>query len=487
MDTDEHSQAISYPRPSAFICGEKSEVRMSDELEKLDPTWAWAAYRPDDGRPWSRKLAAHLYRRAGFGADFATLDEAAKTGPEATIARLCEPPARSPEFDKTITALADRIVAGGNAQSLGAWWLYRIRDTADPLSEKLTIFWHGHFATSAKKVDKPRMMLDQNSLLRKYGNGKFQELVRLISRDPAMLIYLDSTSNRRIHPNENYGRELMELFCLGVGNYTEKDVKEVARAFTGWEVISDQFQFNTSQHDTADKTFLGQTGNFDGNDAIRIILDQPAASRFIARKLIRFFVFDEPTASDALIEPIARGLRDNGFHIGQTVRQILGSNLFFSDNAIGKKLRSPVEMGMGLLVALGATTNLVSLNQTTTDLGQGLFFPPNVKGWDGGRAWINSSTLLGRANLVAHILTARETSFSRAGGSLAAVADRAGAKSPEQTVGWLLELLVAVPIPKESREALLSLAGGAGTPDDRGTRIANVIRAMGTLPEFQLG
>ena len=299
-----------------------------------------------------------------------------------------------------------------------------------------------------------------------------------------MLIYLDSTTNRRIHPNENYARELMELFCLGVGNYTEKDVKEVARAFTGWDVAGDKFQFNASQHDTNPKTFLGQTGNFDGDDAIKIILAQPAASKFIARKLIKFFVFDEPAPSDALIEPIARELRENEFHIGKTVSRILSSNLFFSEHAIGRKVRSPVELGMGLLMALGATTNLISLNQAMTDIGQGLFFPPNVKGWDGGRAWINSSTLLGRANLVAHVLTASETSFDKTGGSLSAVADRAGAVGAEATVNWLLELFVPIEIPDRARDpALLSLAEGS---EDRSVRIANVIRAIATLPEFQL-
>jgi uncharacterized protein (DUF1800 family) len=462
-------------------------INMSDELTKLDPAWAWSHFKPDAEHPWSRRLSAHLYRRAAFGADSATLDDAVKAGVDGAVARLCQPPAPSAEFEKTIGTLADRVATSGNKQQLGAWWLYRIRNSADPLTEKLTLFWHGHFATSAKKVDKTGMMLDQNALLRQKGAGKFQEMVKAVSRDLAMLIYLDSTTNRRIHPNENYGRELMELFCLGVGNYTEKDVKEVARAFTGWEVISDRFQFNAPQHDTDNKTFLGQTGNFDGDDAIRIILDQPAAANFIARKLMRYFVFDEPAAPDALVEPIAKELRENGFHIGITLRRMLGSNLFFSEYAVGRKVRSPVELGMGLLVSLGATTNLVSLNQATAELGQGLFFPPNVKGWDGGRAWINSSTLLGRANLVAQILTAGETNFDHAGGSLAAAADRAGARSPAETVDWLLELLVAVPVPKEAREALLSLAGGPGTPEDRSTRIVNVIRTIGTLPEFQLG
>lgn len=459
---------------------------MEQELTKVDPSWAWAPFHPDAANPWSRRLAAHVYRRAGFGADSAALDEAVKLSPASVVQRLCNPPAPPAEFENSLAVLAERTVEGGNPQNLAAWWLYRMQNTPDPLAEKLTLFWHGHFATSARKVNKLQMMLDQNQLLRSHARGALAAMVKAISRDPAMLIYLDSTSNRRIHPNENYARELMELFCLGVGNFTETDVKEVARAFTGWEVLGDQFRFDSSQHDGATKSFLGQSGNFDGDDAIRIILNQPAAPRFIAAKLIRFFVFDEPAAPDALIEPIARQLRQTGFNIGAAVETILASNLFFSPLAIGRKVRSPVELGMGLLKTLGATTNLIKLGQSMSTLGQGLFFPPNVKGWDGGRTWINSSTLLGRANLVAQVLADDSTSFDRAGGSLAALVEKSGASTPEKVVDWLAEMMVAVPIPPSAREALIQLATGSKALDDQSSRIASVIRALAALPEFQL-
>src|SRR4029450_7559335 len=157
-------------------------------------------------------------------------------------------------------------------QQLPAWWLYRMLGTSDPGLEKLTLFWHGHFATSAAKVDRPRLMLAQNDLLRTHARGKFEAMVRAVSRDPAMLVYLDSTSNRRIRPNENYARELLELFCLGVGNYTERDIKEVARAFTGWELRGDQFAFNHIQHDTGSKSCLGASGQLDAGYASRVAL-----------------------------------------------------------------------------------------------------------------------------------------------------------------------------------------------------------------------
>jgi uncharacterized protein (DUF1800 family) len=456
---------------------------MSKTLNEIDPTWAWAPFEATSSRPWTRGLAAHLHRRAGFGASAAELDVAVSAGPAASVARLCNPPAPAGDFEATSSMLAGRT-ANGDANQLAAWWLFRMLNTPDALAEKLTLFWHGHFATSAAKVEKPRLMLEQNELLRSNARGAFGQMVRAISRDPAMLIYLDSATNRRIHPNENFARELMELFTLGVGNYTETDIKQVARAFTGYEVLGDNFHFDASQHDTGPKSFLGRSGNFDGDDAVKIVLEQPAASRFIAGKLIRFFVFDEPAAPDALVEPIARELREHDFQIGLAVRRILGSNLFFSDHAIGRKVRSPVELAIGLLRCLGGTTNLVRLGQGTASLGQALFRPPNVKGWDGGRAWINSSTLLGRINLVGQILSASETQFGAAGGDLASVAAGAGAVTPQKMVEWLLELLVAVPVPQRARDSLTELAGGDGR--DRNQVIRDVIHAMAVLPEFEL-
>lgn len=456
---------------------------MATQLSQIDVQWAWDPFEATPKRPWSRTLAAHLYRRAGFAADQSELDQSAKLGVAATIDRLCNAPASPGEFEATSAMLAERTVAGGDATRLAAWWLYRMLNTPDPLLERLTLFWHGHFATSAVKVEKAQMMLDQNVLLRQHARGPFEQTVRAISRDPAMLIYLDSASNRRIHPNENFARELMELFTLGVGNYTERDIKEVARAFTGYEVLGDVFRFDPSQHDTGGKSFLGRSGDFGGDDAVRIILEQPAASRFIARKLIRFFVFDEPAAPDALVEPIAKDLRDHDFQIGRIVQRILASNLFFSEHALGRKVRSPVDMAVGLLRALDGATNLVQLAEGTADLGQSLFQPPNVKGWDGGRAWINSSTLLGRVNLVGKILGASETRFGHGEEGLASAIGAAGA-TPTEAVDRLLDLLVAEPIPSAARDSLIDLARDDGR--DRDAVLREVIHAMAALPEFQL-
>lgn len=459
---------------------------MATDLSKLDPTRAWNAYEPGKSKPWTRRMAAHLYRRAGFGATSEQLDEAVKLGPAGTIKQLMNPKTDSGDtkefkrFETEMELMTQTVMGGEESHQLAAWWLYRMVATPHQLLEKTTLFWHGHFATSADKVRDSDLMMRQNELLRKYALGKFEPLVQQMSRDAAMLYWLDSTTNRKARPNENYGRELMELFCLGEGNYTEKDIKEVARAFTGWELRRDRFKFNQYQHDDGLKSFLGSTGKFNGDDAVRIVLEQPAAPRFIATKLVRYFVSEEPPIPARLIEPIAKQLRQNSFDVGPVVQRILSSNLFF--DSVGAKVRSPVELAIGLLRALEGRGNVTQLAGALGRLGQGVFYPPSVKGWDGGRTWIDSSTLLGRANMVRSIVTANNVRFKA--GSLAAIADQAKVNQPDQLVDWLLELLVAVPLPDQSRTALIELASSGG--GDRSEQIGRLIHAISAQPEFQL-
>ena len=462
---------------------------MPTPTTQLDAAWAWAAYEPSAKKPWTKALAAHLYRRAGFAASTSELEQAQKLGAAKTIDAIFNPADAGDEkqkqdvaaFGKQMDMLGMSMTASGNPQALSSYWLFRMLYTPNQLREKTTLFWHGHFATSAAKVDDARLMLQHNDLLREHALGKFEPFVQAMSRDPAMLLWLDAATNRKIRPNENYARELMELFCLGVGNYTERDIKEVARAFTGWEVSRGHFRFNRIQHDEGTKSFLGASGNFNGDDAVRIVLEQPAASRFIARKLAAFFVAEEPSLSDELIEPLAKELRDNGFDIGRVVRRILSSNLFFSEHAVGRIVRSPVSLGIGLLRALEGKTNINNLAQALQELGQAVFYPPNVKGWDGGRTWINSSTLLGRANLVRGLLQHPETKFD--GGTLEVLARKYGANTAEKRVDWLLELLVAVPVPADVRQRLIKVADGSG---DANRNLVNTVHAIGALPEFQL-
>ena len=282
-------------------------------------------------------------------------------------------------------SLATATLATGDVKKLSAWWAYRMLSTPAPLLEKLTLFWHGHFATSAAKVEDAKLMFAQNNLLREHALGDFGALLLEISRDPAMLVYLDSASNRKAHPNENYAREIMELFCLGEGNYTEKDIRELARCFTGWEIRREKFRFNRYQHDTGSKNVLGESGEFGGEKGVEIVAGQDAAPLFIAMKLVKFFVMEEPQPTDDLLSPLAQELRDNDMQIAPVVKRILSSNLFFSNLSIGRKVRSPVEFAVGFLRSLEGSTNSYELAEQLNTLGQGLLYPPSVKGWDGGR------------------------------------------------------------------------------------------------------
>ncbi len=324
------------------------------------------------------------------------------------------------------------------------------------------------------------MMWAQNQLLREHALGKFEPLVQAISRDPAMLVYLDSATNRKAHPNENYARELMELFCLGEGNYNEKDVQQLARCFTGWEIRNKKFRKNSYQHDNDAKQLLGKSGDFDGEDAVRIVLEQDALPYFIVGKLVRYFVFDEPLAARELLKPLADQFRSGGLKIGPIVARILSSNLFFSEHALARKVRSPIELAIGFLRALEGTTNTVRLADNLTKLGHGLFYPPNVKGWDGGRAWINSSTLLGRANLVRDILNHESTKFAT--GSLDAYLRSQKLDSPQSIIGWFSDLLLAVPLAPAIETQLVRLLDSS----PKENQLREVLHTISTLPEFQL-
>jgi hypothetical protein len=453
---------------------------VSTELQTIEPDWAWDAFEPSEQAPWSLRRVAHLYRRAGFGANRGKLEAGLELEPAEIVDKLLGG-SDAGDFNRQMDSMAATIVAGGDPSGLSAWWLYRMVHTPAPLVEQLTLFWHGHFATSAAKVNSARLMHAQNELFRKNAAGRFEDLVQGISRDPAMLIYLDSTTNRKIHPNENYARELMELFCLGLDQYSEEDIQELARCFTGWEVDHERFRFNRYQHDTGTKSFLGREGEFGGEDGVRVVLSDEAAPRFIAEKLVRYFVVDDDVPPP-LIEPLARELRENDFQIGPTVRRILTSRMFFSEHALAQKIRSPVGLAVGLVRSLEASTSATLLAEGLQPLGQVPFYPPSVKGWDGGRQWINSTTLLGRANLVRSVVDDQSSRF--AGGTLADLAEKYELSDSDTMVAWLGELLVAAPLPADAVTQLARLAEARA--GDQHRQLADVIHAMSTLPEFHL-
>lgn len=455
----------------------------SNRLASVDPAWAWATFQPNAKTPWNRELAAHLYRRAGFAATWGQLEEATAAGCQASVDRLLAGEPDTKNFYAQAGRSVESLLGSGNPQQLAAWWLYVLVHSPHPLRERLTLFWHGHFATSAAKVTDLRMMYAQNSLLRKHALGRFPAMLDEAAKDPAMLVWLDSTTNHKAHPNENFAREVMELFCLGIGNYSEHDVKEAARAFTGWELRQGQFRFNRHQHDAGPKTVLGQTGAWTGDDVLRILLDQPATGRFLARKLFRYLVSETADPPAALIEPLATGLRQHDYDLSWLARTVLSSNLFYSPLALRQRVKGPVELAVGLLRALETSVNTYALHEDLQKLGQGVLFPPNVKGWDGGTAWINSSTLVGRANLAWEIVGGDGRMKTRiVPERLAALAgaDQSAAKATR-----LQDLLLASPLPEAVQVQLASIA----TASDGGERqrLARLIQAIATLPEYQLG
>lgn len=453
-------------------------------LDRVDPAWAWSAYEPSADAPWNLQRASHLFRRAGFAAPWSQLQWSLKAGCRETVDLLLAGGPETESLYREFRSMAEVLRGSNSRLNLPAWWLYVMLRSPHPLLEKMTLFWHGHFATSAAKVTDAQMMYRQNELLREHALGKFSPMLTGIAKDPAMLVWLDSVTNRKTHPNENFAREVMELFGLGIGNYTEKDIQEAARAFTGWELRQGEFRVNRHQHDEGLKMVLGAKGKWNGDDVVRILLDQPAAGRFLTRKIFRYFVSDEPEIPAKLIEPLAEGLRKHGYDSGWLVRTILSSNLFYSSSAIGQKIKAPVEFAIGLVRSLEGTSNAHALVDDLSNLGQAVFFPPTVKGWDGGADWINSSTLVGRANLVWALVGNADGRYT---GKilLTKLSALKGVDTSVEVVRRLVDLLLGTTLPDDVYVKLTSIAGDKSSGDEH-QRLARIVQAIATLPEFQL-
>ncbi len=297
------------------------------------------------------------------------------------------------------------------------WWLARMISTPRPLQEKMTLFWHGHFATSYRTIENSYHMYMQNQLFRSNALGSFAKLLSEIIRDPAMLAYLDNNDSRKGKPNENLARELMELFSLGEGNYSERDIKEGARALTGYSFNDDSFVFNAGNHDTGRKTILGYTDTHDGDGFVTAILRQRACSMFICRKLYNFFATeiditarerDLPKDAARIIADMDSAMRRSKFNIKPAMRELLLSEHFYSDAVVREQIKGPVDLIVGTVRAFNTPVRDLSVLLDALDLmGQNIFFPPSVKGWDGGRTWINTSTLFVRQNILAYLLTGK--------------------------------------------------------------------------------
>ncbi|MHC4549617.1 MAG: DUF1800 domain-containing protein [Planctomycetota bacterium] len=385
-----------------------------------------AALAPLPAAEWTPGQAAHLLRRAGFGGTLEEVRDLHALGPEGAVDRLLawegpDPNVTTPPI--TVTARPGRAALMGapdqearqrivrewrrkdQLQFLGIreWWMQTMIATHHPLRERMVLFWHGHFTSGFRDVRNSYHLYVQNTLFRRHAAGDFRALLHAISRDPAMLEYLDNNRNRKQHPNENYAREVMELFTLGAGNYTEHDIKEAARALTGWTLVGNRFYFDRRQHDAGPKEFLGRQGNFGGDEVLDIILEQPAASRHLAARIYRYFVRDLPDRQ--VVEGLARTLRAGDWQLEPMLRQLFRSRAFYAQSATGTKIKSPVELLVGIYRGLGLDARQAyGLSLQAQVLGQSLMDPPNVKGWPGGRDWITTSHLLNRYNLAGAIV-----------------------------------------------------------------------------------
>lgn len=350
---------------------------------------------PDKTHPFDARQAAHLLRRAGFGASPTEIAAAVDKGLEETVEDLFDAAEdEQREFQRTFDAINGRLVNAGDPNVAQSWWLYRMLTTRVPLREKLTLFWHGHFATSVNKVGDTQLMLKQIDTLREHAWGNFRDLVLAMARDPAMLVWLDGESSSKEHPNENFARELMELFTCGIGNYSEQDVLEAARAFTGWHRQGEQFVFNPEAHDFGAKRLFGRRGKFDGGDVIDLLMAQQATPQFIAAKLLRFFV--EPNPSEAVVAAAAELFDQTQLNLKLFLKDLFGSEYFFSEECYRARIASPVEYVVGLSRTLGVRQPASEIANQISTMGQALLMPPNVKGWDGEQHWINSTSLAAR-------------------------------------------------------------------------------------------
>jgi uncharacterized protein (DUF1800 family) len=486
----------------------------SQPLTKLSPTDAWAPWQATDKDPFDARWVSHLYRRAGFGCTPREMREAVQAGLDATLERMLSPP-KSPFMG--LAPITNPAVPAA-AMQIRAEWLQRMLSGAEPLRERLTFFWHNHFATSIAKIQDARLMERQIELIRKHALGKFGPFLKEMSREPAMLIWLDSNQNVKAHPNENYAREIMELFALGVGNYTEKDVQEAARAFTGWQVSGPndgarQFKFVTAEHDFGRKVVLKQEGDWDGDDVIRILLEQPACARFLVRKLYRFFINENVQAPDALIQPLADQLKKSDYELLDLVKTILKSRLFFSAHAYRRNVKGPIDYSVGVsrLLCAGATGSVVvspySLINTLELQGQQLYQPPNVKGWEGGKAWLNTATVLARHNFSAAMANGMKdlnAEALRITGATFAVSpdplprilhavrqehkiDPDDLPESTQVISYLGGLLLPGDLPTRVAQKLVAyIEKGKSVRRDFEQRCRDALHALMTLPEYQL-
>ncbi len=464
---------------------------------------------------WDYAKARHLLVRAGFGGTPQEVQKLYQMGLYKAVDHLVEfyrQPAANAPFDATPPLAADplankvrnpfvrsqvagaRSIEGGQMGRLRQWWLKRLVESPRPLQEKLTLFWHGHFATQASVVQNSYTLYQQNELLRENAAGNFGALLYGMVHDPAMLRYLDNNRNVKGQPNENLAREILELFSMGVDQgYTEQDIVQAAKALTGYtyDNHTGQFRLAHHQHDPESKTVFGKSGPWTGDDLVRLILEQPATARFICRKLFEYFAYPDP--STETVDCLAAVLRANNYELEPMLKNLFLSEEFYCDQACGDQIKSPVQLMVGALRDLGIKqlTNYGTLEGQLREMGQDLFEPPDVKGWRYGRPWINSSRMFVRYNAVAEQVKSAPQP-GRQGVDVVALLDETVAE-PGQVVDSLARAVLIPALSEQKRSELVQFLGElpprTAWKDQReevNARLQEALILMLSLPEYQM-
>jgi uncharacterized protein (DUF1800 family) len=431
-----------------------------------------------------------LHRRAGFAPTQDEIERDLRDGPEASVDRFLNGQGQTngvrSDQEHLAQQIGDAAVDSRQPERLEAWWVFRMLSSPDPLQERLTLMWHDHFATSNRKVNDLGAMRRQNELFRQHARAPFGALLNEALRDPALLVWLDAPANRKGHPNENLARELLELFTLGLGHFDETDVKETARALTGWTLDQGRFAANPAAHDPGEKTVLGKSGHWSGADLIDLLLEHPATAQRLAGRICATFL-GEGSATTADVDTLASGLRAHDLDVGWAVATVLRSEAFFAPTDLGARVVGPAEFVVGAVRALECFDpfpSTLELARWIARLGQELFHPPNVGGWPGGRSWLTSRGLIARANFATALCEGKPLGL-RDALDVVALTDRA-------QQGGNLDRTIAV-----LGERLLGIAPGRAWRDQcteavsaEGVSLAEAARRAAALvmssPEFQV-
>lgn len=445
------------------------KIYQPSQTEKGDPIWAWSAFTPDAQSSWNLALVGHLHRRVTFGASWEQMQQSLEQGPQATIDRLFEVTAADEVFARTFADYERSAVK--DLESLGAWWLRRLIEAPNPLRESMTVFWHNHFAISGRSFDGMQTLVTHVQGLRRLSLGSFRTLLHHLADDPALYVGLDASAHRRRQPSDAFVRPLIETFTLGPDVCSEEDIMAAARAWSGWFVYRERLRFIERERDTGAKTFLGQTGNWQREDILRMVLAQRATAVTVVRKLYGWLISETEEPDAALLRPLEESFARD-FQIEPLVATMLRSRLFFSSVAYHQRIKSPVDYAMGLVKSMEGTVSTTLLAADVAALGQRLGDPPTVHGWTGGRHWISATTLTERYNLAEALLSGADPYGDRL--QVEKVVKRYGQSEPQMARRFLNQLLLQTEV-----------AYGEGEAQPKSDLRRTAYRIV-TRPEYQL-